>query len=47
LAEANSSPFTLHSSLKEGWYNLDGRRLNGKPTTSGIYVNNGRITNIK
>ena len=46
-AEANSSPFTLHSSLKEGWYTLDGRRLNGKPTTLGIYVNNGRIINIK
>ena len=56
-AEANSSkatgrrdsgnPFTLHSSLKEGWYTLDGRRLNGKPTTRGIYVNNGRVINIK
>lgn len=24
------------------WYTLDGRRLNGKPTRRGIYVNNGR-----
>ena len=24
------------------WYTLDGRRLNGKPTTKGIYINNGK-----
>jgi len=26
----------------EIWYTLDGRQLNGKPTTRGIYINNGR-----
>ncbi len=26
----------------EAWFTLDGRRLNGKPTQSGVYVNNGR-----
>ena len=25
-----------------GWYSLDGRRLSGKPSRSGVYVNNGR-----
>ena len=45
-AEANSSLFTLHSSLSE-WYSLDGRRLNGKPTAKGIYINNGRKVVIK
>ena len=45
-AEANSSLFTLHSSLSE-WYTLDGRRLNGKPTQRGIYINNGKKTIIK
>ena len=38
-AEANSS----HS----GWYTIDGRRLNGKPTRSGIYINGGRKVVIK
>ena len=45
-AEANSSLFTLHSSLSE-WYTLDGRRLSGKPTQRGIYINNGKKTVIK
>ena len=45
-AEANSSFFTLHSSLSE-WYTLDGRRLNGKPTQRGIYIYNGKKTVIK
>ncbi|MBQ6751500.1 MAG: hypothetical protein IJR02_12150 [Bacteroidaceae bacterium] len=45
-AEANSSFFTLHSSLSE-WYTLDGRRLDGKPTAKGIYINNGRKVVIK
>ena len=29
------------------WYTLDGRRLNGKPSRAGIYVNNGRKVVIK
>lgn len=45
-AEANSSFFTLHSSLSE-WYTLDGRRLAGKPTVKGLYINNGRKVVIK
>jgi hypothetical protein len=24
------------------WYSLDGRKLNGKPTVKGLYINNGR-----
>ena len=27
------------------WYTLDGRRLNGKPTRKGLYINNHRIVN--
>ena len=45
-AEADSSLFTHHSSLS-GWYTLDGLRLDGKPTTKGIYVNNGKKVVIK
>ena len=29
------------------WYTLDGRKLNGKPTKSGIYVNGGRKVVVK
>jgi hypothetical protein len=45
-AEADSSLFTLHSSLST-WFTLDGRRLQAKPTAPGIYVNNGRKVVIK
>ena len=30
-----------------GWYTLDGRRLQGKPMKSGVYINNGRKVAIK
>ena len=29
------------------WYSLDGRRIEGKPSTKGIYVNNGKKVVIK
>ena len=29
------------------WYSLDGRRLSGKPTKKGVYINNGRKVVIK
>ena len=45
-AEADSSLFTRHSSLSS-WFTLDGRRLQGKPTAPGIYVNNGKKVVIK
>ena len=31
----------------DGWYTIDGRRLAGKPTQSGIYINNGQKVLIK
>ena len=45
-AEANSSFFTLHSSLSE-WYTLDGRRLDGQPTAKGLYIHGGKKVAIK
>ena len=45
-AEANSSLSTLNSQLKD-WYFLDGRKLNGKPTTKGLYLHHGRKVVIK
>lgn len=31
----------------DGWYSLDGRRLEGKPTEKGLYINNGKKVIIK
>ena len=31
----------------DGWYTIDGVRLSGKPSTKGIYINNGRKVVIK
>ena len=31
----------------DDWYSLDGRRLSGKPTAHGIYINNGKKVAIK
>ena len=31
----------------DGWYTLDGVRLSGKPSKSGLYINNGRKVIIK
>ena len=30
-----------------GWYTVDGRRLDGKPTRPGVYINSGRQVVIK
>jgi len=29
------------------WYSLDGRRLNGKPSAKGLYINNGKKVIVK
>jgi hypothetical protein len=31
----------------DAWYTLDGRRLSGKPTQKGIYINNSKKVVIK
>ena len=41
---------SLTPTLSEGegaWYTLDGRKLNGKPTAKGIYINGGRKVVVK
>lgn len=42
---------SLGSSLKDGWseywYTIDGRHLNGQPTTKGVYLLNGNKVVIK
>ena len=34
-------------SFDDTWYSLDGRKLSGKPTKKGIYINNGRKIFVK
>ena len=44
-AITNLRPST--SNLSSSWYTIDGRRLNGMPTTKGIYIHNDRKIVIK
>jgi hypothetical protein len=36
-----------NSPERQGWYSLDGRRLAGKPSAKGMYINNGKKIVIK
>lgn len=38
---------TIDIASEGSWYTLDGRKLNGKPTRKGIYINNGKKIAIK
>ena len=38
---------TNNTNSDDAWYSLDGRKLNGKPTKPGLYINNGRKVVIK
>ena len=45
IISINGSGFNINGS--DAWYTLDGRKLDGKPTTKGLYINNGRKVMIK
>ena len=45
VGEVQGSQFKVQG--KDSWYDLGGRRLSGKPTQKGIYVNNGRKVVMK
>ena len=40
-------PSPSREGSSQGWYTLDGRKLNGKPTQKGLYIHNGRKVVIK
>ncbi len=42
-----TTDFTDYTDKAGAWYSLDGRKLNGKPMKSGVYVNGGRKVVIK
>ncbi len=37
----------LTNNTNDNWYTLDGRKLDSKPTTKGMYIVNGKKTVIK
>ena len=37
----------ISNPLQRAWYDLQGRRLTGKPTAKGLYINNGKKVVIK
>jgi hypothetical protein len=41
------SPSPVPSQNGDEWYDLSGRKLSGKPTTKGLYINNGKKVVIK
>lgn len=40
IVSIENEPLTIDSS-EAVWYSLDGRKLNGKPTTTGVYIIKG------
>ena len=38
----STTNFTNYTDKTNAWYDLSGRRLSGKPTKPGLYINNGR-----
>ena len=47
IVEVKTTPDPSSLSKEAGWYTLDGRRLEGRPTTKGFYINNGRKIIVK
>ena len=41
------SPSPTGVGRSAAWYSLDGRKLSGKPTKSGVYIHNGKKVVIK
>ena len=45
ISTTNLTNYT--NSAGAGWYDLSGRKLSGKPTKKGLYINNGNMVVIK
>ena len=45
IISVHDSGFMVNGS--DAWYTIDGRKLDGKPTQRGIYINNGKKVVIK
>jgi hypothetical protein len=47
LEGAGSDGGSNSGQASTGWYSIDGRRLQARPTTKGLYIHNGQKTVIK
>ena len=48
ITAIDNSPLSIvHCPLSTSWYDLRGRRLNGKPTAKGVYINSGKKYVVK
>jgi hypothetical protein len=45
--ESTSNTNLTNLTNSDAWYTIDGRKLNGKPSRAGIYINNGKMVVIK
>ena len=45
--EITTTNLTNYTNPDAAWYTLDGRRIDGKPTKRGLYINNGKKVAIK
>ena len=45
IISVHDSGFMVNGS--DAWYTIDGRKLDGKPTRAGVYINNGKKVAIK
>lgn len=45
--EPTSAPSLIKEKGADEWYDLSGRRLNGSPAKSGLYINNGKTIVIQ
>ena len=43
----HNSKFIIHNYDDDDWYDLLGRKLSGKPTAPGMYINSGKKIIIK
>ena len=39
--------YANYTNKTDAWYDLQGRRVSGKPTAKGLYINNGKKVVIK
>ena len=47
IIETTTTNFTNSTNADDAWYSLDGRKLQGKPTKRGVYLNNGKKVVVK
>ena len=43
----NDNGEMINDKAREGWFSIDGRKLSGKPTQKGIYIQNGKKQIVK